>query len=1125
MTITNKAFPFATTAEGFTGNPETADCTMSYDSGVGNPAGSLKARTFGRNKTTVNNYWEWSGTWEDLGVTSGDVVTQVRLNAADNRCTEWNVGTSATIGPYAIYDSTGTTLIATLWAGRSPTASEGGWTSVGTQSYQSVASAYQASGTSIRLRLYSSMDNGNNANAAISLQDDNFSIDIDHQAGSDDLTANSISTTPVVGTPTIGQTHALTAVGITTTTTLDTPTVAIPGLIVSAVEQFVANTSSGNQDLTTTKLNGETPSCVIFTITPAVTNGTPVDDTILAVGWADESGNSQALCFNADDGVNPTDTGTRFVADPLVIANATTQAVEARGEFVSWITNGIRINWAIGEVPAAAFRINAWFLAGDITIDVGSLLMHATIGQTASVSSLSGTPHIVFGMCAVNIVDTGADDNGGHWRSSWGVAVNDGSETQRGIGAQNRNGVALSDNRSSLNTNYMIRAVANTGSSWEYGMELTSFDANGFTMTTRDGSRADTEMLYLAITLDGVRQFSLETFATKSGTTGEKASTNPGFEPESLLIGMTMAESVDTIDVTDTIGGTFGLAMADDATLISAAWQGDSGIIPSNEATIVDSKINLPNEDGTTGITATIPSGGIFQSTGFNLDFTAVETNAKQWWVLAIEVGGEDTTDNLTANSITVNSVVETPTIGQTHVLDANDISTTPEVETPTVGQSHVLDANDISTTPEVETPTLTPIAGTDNLTANSVSTTPVVETSTIGQVHALDGNSVSSSPAFTSPTIKQTHVLDANDVSTIPAVETPTVSESHVLSANDISTTSEVETPTIGQTHVLDANDISTTSEVENPVLGIIGEDNLIANSISTTPEVETPTIGQEHVLVAIDITTTSEVDTPTITHVHVLSSTSVGTTPVVDNPIASQIHNLSIIDISTTPEVGNPVLGVDGEDNLIANSISTIPVVDNSTIGQVHILVASNVSTTTIVGTPTLTSVTGVDNLIATSIITSPVVGAPSIGQEHVLDVTGIVTNSVVGTPAIGQIHTLSASDIQTTTVVGTPILSHIHVLSAVGISTFPVVDTPLIGQVHALGSTPVIVSPTLGNPVVGQIHILDSVDIVTNPVVGSPSWDLIEGPVVITFGVIYPEYSFTVILPEVDIKTPNT
>jgi len=214
MATLNKIFPFLTTVEGFTA-VEGGSALLTYDSGVGNPSGSLKSRVSGRNKAGTS-YWEWTGTWEDLGIPSGDTITQIRINDADNRCTEWNVVDACDIGPYAIYDSIGDTLIATLWSGRSPTGVEGSWTSIGNQGYQTIGASYEASNTTIRIRLYSTLDLGNNASAALSTYDDTLSLDIDYDAaaGVDDLTAVGITTTPVLDTPAIGQIHALDAASL-----------------------------------------------------------------------------------------------------------------------------------------------------------------------------------------------------------------------------------------------------------------------------------------------------------------------------------------------------------------------------------------------------------------------------------------------------------------------------------------------------------------------------------------------------------------------------------------------------------------------------------------------------------------------------------------------------------------------------------------------------------------------------------------------------------------------------------------------------------------------------------------------------------------------------------------------
>ena len=174
MATVSKLFAFLNDSESYIGYPDT-DMVLSYDGAIGNPAGSLKARISGRNKNG-QAYWEWSGTWENLGVPSGATVTAVRLNGCSTRCTEYSTGANSSVGPYDIWDSAGTTLIATIWSGRSVTGTEGSWDNTGAQSDQTVSSTYEASNTSIKIRLHDDLRTANDANAAVTTHDDQVEL-------------------------------------------------------------------------------------------------------------------------------------------------------------------------------------------------------------------------------------------------------------------------------------------------------------------------------------------------------------------------------------------------------------------------------------------------------------------------------------------------------------------------------------------------------------------------------------------------------------------------------------------------------------------------------------------------------------------------------------------------------------------------------------------------------------------------------------------------------------------------------------------------------------------------------------------------------------------------------------
>jgi len=184
-----KTFTFENTAESFSGTVGSADSTLSHDAATGNPQGALRSRIYGRKAGPDANYWEWTGTWEDLGVPSGGTVTQIRVNAGYTRCTEYNVGIGFTVGPYELRENGGT-LIATLWSGRSGTAVDGIWESIGVQADQAVTAGNQPSGTTIKLRLNNTLEAGNNASAAVTTYDDEVALVITYTAATALLTQN-----------------------------------------------------------------------------------------------------------------------------------------------------------------------------------------------------------------------------------------------------------------------------------------------------------------------------------------------------------------------------------------------------------------------------------------------------------------------------------------------------------------------------------------------------------------------------------------------------------------------------------------------------------------------------------------------------------------------------------------------------------------------------------------------------------------------------------------------------------------------------------------------------------------------------------------------------------------------
>lgn len=171
-------YNFASTSESWTG-VVLADITNTYESGAGNPAGSLQSRIYGKNKNRTGVGWLLSGvTWEDLGVPVGATVDSVD-GKFDWSCTEYNVGVNtSSSGDLTITDS----------ADANSTTLETAVTFSGTTAYAtlnstgtvSMPAALQASSTSIKIKILGILRTGNNVAAAVTRQMDTVVLTINY---------------------------------------------------------------------------------------------------------------------------------------------------------------------------------------------------------------------------------------------------------------------------------------------------------------------------------------------------------------------------------------------------------------------------------------------------------------------------------------------------------------------------------------------------------------------------------------------------------------------------------------------------------------------------------------------------------------------------------------------------------------------------------------------------------------------------------------------------------------------------------------------------------------------------------------------------------------------------------
>jgi hypothetical protein len=199
-----KTFVFATTSEGWSYTVG-ADETGTYLSGSGNPAGSLEIDLLGK-RNVGTGYWEWTGTFEDLGVPADATITGYSSSALDYSAVVALGIDSFSSGPYTVNDGTLRTLVAAQ-------------TITGTTSFATlnqsgtITGLSLASTTSIALRITADMDTGNANDANLNLLLDNVKITVDYTAAA----------VPILTLPTEADITGTTAtVGCTTDTAAGT---------------------------------------------------------------------------------------------------------------------------------------------------------------------------------------------------------------------------------------------------------------------------------------------------------------------------------------------------------------------------------------------------------------------------------------------------------------------------------------------------------------------------------------------------------------------------------------------------------------------------------------------------------------------------------------------------------------------------------------------------------------------------------------------------------------------------------------------------------------------------------------------------------------------------------------
>lgn len=384
---------------------------------------------------------------------------------------------------------------------------------------------------------------------------------------------------------------------------------------------FLSPTTSGTQDITISGLG--TPIGALSIASVNTSGNTAASGTSINFGFCDGT-TENGVAVQALNGLGVTRTRRIGYDDAFIkiLDPANTGVVIAEASFDSWITDGIRLNWTTVHATNQ-YQVNITLIpSGDLSVSVGKVATNST--QNGDVSaSLAFEPDLVL-FCSVGTTTAQLNTFQTNARLSLGAASNESNIVQGCFGYNNADSAATTLISSSMNNNYCAKPHLNS-------MELTSFNTNGFTITTRDTAGGH-DLFYLAINFNHKLKSKIS-FIDSSTITGNK-SYNIDLGAQFVLLLESFLEAYNTVNSAE-LAGSIGVGLFDsDLSQKAYSFSSTDNAADSSEITRANTKTSyIFNHDHTLSIQSTISS---INSSGYVLNYSVTNANAKKWISIAI---------------------------------------------------------------------------------------------------------------------------------------------------------------------------------------------------------------------------------------------------------------------------------------------------------------------------------------------------------------------------------------------------------------------------------------------------------------------------------------------------------
>ena len=391
------------------------------------------------------------------------------------------------------------------------------------------------------------------------------------------------------------------------------------------VTRFTTATSTGTQDITIADFG--TPQLAIFLFNGDNSTADGVTDhAIIGIGTTDGTRQWSTLATE-ENGQGANDGGRDQNATRCITIVDGNTVVQARATFDSWITNGIRINWDANSLSTGVL-VTCVLIGGATNVHVNWKPLGSIVNSAVNITDPGFEPDFVLFTCTGNAT---LNSNTTYGMLSFGFGINDVDVTQKCVGWGTPNGATTMAYGMQVFSNRVATQTYSVGTSW--AAELSDFDANGFSLTSRIAGAGNDYVFYIAVETE--KDVWVDSIDSPTST-GSRATTGVGLEPDCVFMVETMVQTEDSF-ISDGDAGGYAISIFDDTNEFCHGFATEDNVGTSNTESGLDNiAVHYNKDDGTDAFDAVHSS---MDSGGWTLNYSNADGTTRKFIGFAIGTG------------------------------------------------------------------------------------------------------------------------------------------------------------------------------------------------------------------------------------------------------------------------------------------------------------------------------------------------------------------------------------------------------------------------------------------------------------------------------------------------------